>query len=331
MASNKSAFVDDKGKPLRIADSAMPKPGADDIVVRNHAVAINTIDPAQADGFLIKQYPTVLGHDLAGEVFDVGSNVKRFKKGDRVIGHARQFLTGQPEDGAFSLYSRVPAGNAAILPDRFEYKQGVVLPLAIDTAACGFYEEGYMQLELPSLDAKPNGRVVVVYGGSSSVGIAAIQLAVNAGYRVIATSSSKNSNLCREAGASEVFDYKAESIAGDIAKAVGDDQFVGLFNAIGIPESFDVVNPIMEKLNGGFLANTKPPGKLPSFIDAKFVLCIGDFGFPVWENFITKALESGKLKCLPEPKVVGKGLDSLQEAFEVRNGEVSAQKVVVEL
>ncbi|KAK3687033.1 hypothetical protein LTR37_019242 [Vermiconidia calcicola] len=316
MPSNRSAFVDDKGKPLRVADSAMPKPGADDIVVRNYAVAINTIDPAQADGFQIRQYPTVLGHDLAGEVFDVGSNVTRFKKGGRVIGHARQFR--------FLQVSQKTEPSACIRAFLLAMQPSYL-------TACGFYEEGYMQLDLPSLDAKPNGKVVVVYGGSSSVGIAAIQLAVNAGYRVIATSSSNNFDLCREAGASDVFDYKVETVAGDIAKAVCDDKFVGLYNAIGIPESFDVVTPIMEKLNGGFLANTKPLGKLPNFIDAKFVLGVGDFGFPVWDNFITKALESGKLKCLPEAKVVGKGLESLQEAFEVRNGDVSAQKVVVEL
>lgn len=62
-----------------------------------------------------------------------------------------------------------------------------------------------------------------------------------------------------------------------------------------------------------------------------FVLGIGDFSVTVWEDFVTKALESGNLKCLPEPKVVGSGLESLQMAFETRNGEVSGQKIVVEL
>ena len=92
MASNKSAFLDGVGKPLRIADAAIPKPGANDIVVKNHALAINTIDAAQADyGFKIEKYPAVVGMDLAGEVANVGSSVTRFKKGDRVIGHAWSF------------------------------------------------------------------------------------------------------------------------------------------------------------------------------------------------------------------------------------------------
>ncbi|KAK3614567.1 hypothetical protein LTR22_027737, partial [Elasticomyces elasticus] len=50
--------------------------------------------------------------------------------------------------------------------------------------------------------------------------------------------------------------------------AVGRDHFVGLYNAVGTPESFDVVTPMMAKLGGGFLANTKPPEKLPDFIKA---------------------------------------------------------------
>ncbi|OQO01106.1 hypothetical protein B0A48_13349 [Cryoendolithus antarcticus] len=329
--SNFSAFLDGENKPLRVAESHIPTPGPKDIIVRNHAVAINTVDPAQQAGFKVARYPTVLGHDLAGIVHEVGSSVIRFKKGDRILGHAWQFLTGQAGDGAFSLYTRIPAGNAAILPNNVYFKQGAVLPVAIDTAARGFYDTGFMGLDLPTTDAKPNGKVVVVYGGSTSVGAAAIQLAVNAGYRVIATSSPRNYDLCRAAGASDVFDYKSPSIVDDIAKSVGTDQFVGLWNTIGIPESFDVVTPIMQKLGGGFVANTKPPGPTPEGITVKFVLGLGEYSYPLWEHWITAALALGKLKALPEPKVVGKGLESLEHAFEVRNGDVSGCKIVVEL
>jgi NADPH:quinone reductase-like Zn-dependent oxidoreductase len=333
MPSNRSAMIDSANAPIRIAETEIPTPGADDIIVRNYAVAINTIDPAQQGGFQVKKWPIVPGHDLAGEVHAIGSNVTRFKPGDRVIGHSWQFFTNDPADGALSIYCRIPAGNAAILPENLTYTQGAVLPLAIDTAAAGFYQKDYMGLDFPSVDSKSNskGEVVVVYGGSSSVGCAAIQLAANAGYRVIATASAANLDLCRECGASDAFDYKSGTIAADIAAAVGGDRFKGLYNAIGVSESFDIVTPIMEKLGGGFLANTKPPGKLPESINAKFVLGVGDSGFPVWKDFITDALEQGKMKCLPKARVVGKGLESLEKAFEIRNGTVTAEKIVVEL
>jgi NADPH:quinone reductase-like Zn-dependent oxidoreductase len=333
MPSNRSAFIDSANSPIRIADTDIPQPGANDIVVRNYAVAVNTIDPAQQGGFQVKKWPIVPGHDLAGEVYAVGSNVTRFKPGDRVIGHSWQFFTNEPADGAFSLYCRIPAANAAILPENITFIQGVVLPLAIDTAAAGFYQKDYMGLDFPTVDSKPNskGEVVVVYGGSSSVGCAAIQLAANAGYRVIATASAANLDLCRECGASDAFDYKSATIAEDIAAAVGNNRFKGLYNAIGVPESFEIVTPIMKQLGGGFLANTKPPGELPKMINAKFVLGVGDSAFPVWKDFITDALAQGRMKCLPKARVVGKGLESLEKAFEIRNGNVTAEKIVVEL
>lgn len=171
----------------------------------------------------------------AGEVYAVGDKVEHLKPGDRVIGHSWQFLTGHVQDGAFSLYPRIPADNAARIPDSVDFKDAVVLPLAIDTASAGFYGDGSMGLDYPNVDTKPNSKVevVLVYGGSSSVGAAAIQLAANAGYRVFAVSSQKNFNLCRELGASEVFDRTSSSIADDIVTAIGTDKFMGCYNAIG--------------------------------------------------------------------------------------------------
>lgn len=56
MSSNRSAFLDGQDKPLRVGESTIPTPGANDIIVRNRAVAVNTIDPAQAGGFQVKKY-----------------------------------------------------------------------------------------------------------------------------------------------------------------------------------------------------------------------------------------------------------------------------------
>lgn len=333
MPSNKSAFIDGKGKPLHITESTIPEPGPEDIIVESRAFTINTIDPAQQDlGFQIASYPAVVGIDLAGEVYTVDSNVTRFKKGERIVGHAWSFLTGKPEDGAFQLYSRIPAKNAATLPEKIEYKNGVVLPLAIDTASCGLHQATHINLDWPTLDAEPKDKALVVYGGSSSVGLAATQLAANAGYQVVSTASPKNFDLCKRAGATAVIDYRDSNLADKIAEAVGKNEFVGLYNAIGVPETWEVVTPIVGRLGGGIVANTKPPPEgLPETVKARFCLGIGEFSFPLWEKWVGPALEAGKLKCLPEPMVVGKGLESLEEAFEVRRGDVHAQKIVVEV
>jgi len=83
---NQAAWLDGKGKQLRVAESEIPKAGADEVVIRNFAAAVNPVDwKIQDSGMFIKNWPTVLGCDVAGEIYEVGSNVKRFGKGDRVI------------------------------------------------------------------------------------------------------------------------------------------------------------------------------------------------------------------------------------------------------
>lgn len=83
--SNQAAFIDGKGKPTQIRDAPYPNPGADEITVKNHTLAINPVDwKIQDTGMYVQKYPVVVGCDVAGEVYEVGSNVNRFKKGDRV-------------------------------------------------------------------------------------------------------------------------------------------------------------------------------------------------------------------------------------------------------
>lgn len=84
--SNRAAYLDGKGQPFRVADAPMPKPKPDHVVVKNHAIAINPVDwKVQDYGVFIQQWPTILGCDVAGEVAEVGSEVKGFKVGDRVV------------------------------------------------------------------------------------------------------------------------------------------------------------------------------------------------------------------------------------------------------
>jgi len=86
-SSNSAAWItESKGKPLKVDSAPMPEPGPNDVVVKNHAVAINPVDwKIQDSGYFVTKYPNVLGTDVAGEIVQVGSEVKDFKKGDRVL------------------------------------------------------------------------------------------------------------------------------------------------------------------------------------------------------------------------------------------------------
>jgi NADPH:quinone reductase-like Zn-dependent oxidoreductase len=86
--SNKAAWLREASKPLEVGDAPMPTAGPEELVIRNRAIAINPVDcHMQSAGVFVQQWPAILGCDVAGEVYQVGSNVQgRFKTGDRVIG-----------------------------------------------------------------------------------------------------------------------------------------------------------------------------------------------------------------------------------------------------
>lgn len=87
--SNQAAWITEaKANPLKIDKADMPKPEANEVVIKNAAIAINPVDwKIQDYGMFVQNYPFVLGTDAAGEVVEVGSDVKDFKKGDRVLSY----------------------------------------------------------------------------------------------------------------------------------------------------------------------------------------------------------------------------------------------------
>jgi NADPH:quinone reductase-like Zn-dependent oxidoreductase len=85
--NNQAAWLVKASSPLEVGDAPLPEAGPGEIVVRNKAIAINPLDWHMQDaGVFIQQWPSIMGCDVAGEVFQVGPDVAEFKKGDRVIG-----------------------------------------------------------------------------------------------------------------------------------------------------------------------------------------------------------------------------------------------------
>lgn len=337
--SNQAAYLDGKDQKLRVDKAEMPKPAAGEVIIKNHAIAINPVDwKIQDSGLFIQNWPMVIGCDVAGEIVEVGSDVKDLKKGDRVLGHCTSLATQASKNGAFQLYSATPAAITAKIPDSTSYSQASVLPLAIDTAAAGLYgtrEQGFMGLEYPTLTPTDSGKTLVVYGASSSVGALAIQLAVASGVYVIAIASKHNHEFCRSLGASETLDYKDASIVDDIAKAVKASEprnFIGVYDTISNADSYKITVPVVEKCGPGNLAVTLPgPQQVGQGVKVGNVFGISEATHPVWHSYVPEALQQGKLKCVPEPLVIGKGLESLQKGCDKNKEGVSAKKVVIEL
>jgi len=338
---NQAVWLDGQGAKLRVDNAEMPTPGPDEVVVRNRAVAVNPADwkIQTYGGPWLSVWPFVLGEDIAGEVHEVGPNVTKYKKGDRVLAHVISLMSQKAQDGGFQLYTAAPAISTAIIPSNISYTEAVVLPLAVDTATIGLYgsrEKGFIGLPYPSLSPASLGKTILVWGGSSSVGALAIQLAVASGAKVVAVASSHNHELVKSLGASEAIDYNKPSVVEDVVKAiqsVGGD-FQGIYDAISTQDSYQYVLPIAEQLGGAHVVTTLPPPEIvPAGIKIATIFSPIDpsVSGPVWEHYITPALEKGQLKCLPEPLIVGSGLSSIQKGVDTSKAGVSAKKVVIEL
>lgn len=328
-----------KARPLMVKPAPMWKPGANEILVRNRAVAINPIDYSlQSFAWFPFEYPTILGHDLAGEVVEVGPSVTRFKAGDRVLGQAVGISTKNKAENAFQHFTILQEHMASSIPASITFEDAAVIPLGLSTAACGLFQDApFLQLDYPTFPARgPNGKTVLVWGGSSSVGSNGIQLASAAGYEVFATCSPKNFEYVRSLGASQVFDYNSPSITSDLISALKDKQLVGILDCIG-REANKISVEVMHKVVGkGVIATTKGGAEeksIPEGITIKriFGTTLKDnaVGKAVWVNFLPKALEARSFVPSPRAMVVGKGLESVQEAIDVLGRGVSARKLVV--
>lgn len=147
-----------------------------------------------------------------------------------------------------------------------------MLPLAISTAAAGLYLPGYLGLDLPSPNANPDTekkkkKTVLIWGGSSSVGATAIQLARASGLNVITTASMSNFAFVRDLGAVSVFDYRSESVVQDIVREIQGfgGEFVGIYDAISEEgKSLGPLAGILEGLGLGLgKAGARIAGVLP--------------------------------------------------------------------
>jgi NADPH:quinone reductase-like Zn-dependent oxidoreductase len=217
--SNRAAWLTGRSaRPLMVGAAPYTPPSAHQIVVKNGAVAVNTVEcTKQLEGNMMFpriKYPFVLGNDCAGEVVQVGDMVSRFKVGDRVLAHALSMdpAVNKSSEGAFQHYTVINDNMAATIPDWLSFEEACVIPLGFSTAATALFHEDYLNLNRPGvpLGTGPDWlpEVVLVWGASTSVGCNAIQLAAAAGYEVIATCAPNNFQYVTNLGASAVFDNR---------------------------------------------------------------------------------------------------------------------------
>ncbi|MDQ0205728.1 NADP-dependent oxidoreductase [Alkalicoccobacillus murimartini] len=176
-----------------------PQPGKDQVIVKLEATSINPIDWKLREGYLKGmfdwEFPIILGWDAAGVISEVGSDVTKWKVGDRVF--SRPDTTRK---GTYAEYTAVDEHLLARVPDSTSFEEAAAVPLAGLTAWQALFTHGELK----------EGESILIHAGAGGVGVFAIQLAKHFGAHVITTASEKNHELLYSLGADQVIDYKKE-------------------------------------------------------------------------------------------------------------------------
>ncbi|RHZ54029.1 zinc-binding alcohol dehydrogenase family protein [Aspergillus thermomutatus] len=197
-------------------EAAVPAITGDTLLVRTKAVSINPVDTKMVGPYITAG--AIAGCDFAGEVVSVGPDAssKGIQVGDRVYGAVMGMNPREPSIGAFATYVGVSATNVLRMSPTMSYAQAAAIGTSFMTSGLALF----YSLGLPGDSAQPSQRTrpipVLVSGGSTASGTAAIQLLRLAGFAPLATSSPGHFELVKSYGATAVFDYTSPSCASDI-------------------------------------------------------------------------------------------------------------------
>jgi putative PIG3 family NAD(P)H quinone oxidoreductase len=205
---------------LRIAAGRLPHPKADEVLIRVMAAGVNRPDVLQRQGL----YPPppgaslVIGLEVAGEVAAIGQKVTALKPGDRVCA-----LTN---GGGYAEYCAVPELQCLRWPEGYDAVRAAALPETYFTVWSNLFQMGRLA----------PGETVLVHGGTSGIGVTAIQLACEFGSRVYATAgTTEKCEACLNLGADAAINYKMEDFAERIGELTGSRGVNVVLDMVGAP------------------------------------------------------------------------------------------------
>ena len=226
----KAVFIKDHGglDKLTYGERPVPKIGPREVLVRVRACALNHLDIWVRQGLpgLTLSFPHILGCDVAGVVAKAGAEVKNVPVGKRVMaapgvacGRCESCLMGQDQlcpkydilgqarDGGYAEYVAVPADNLIDIPEHLDFVEAAAIPLVFMTAWQG----------LVNLAKMKAGENVLILGGGSGLGSAAIQIAKLWGARVFTTvGADAKAKKAKALGADVVINHTTKDFAAEI-------------------------------------------------------------------------------------------------------------------
>lgn len=186
---------------LSLTEEPYPHAAENDVVVRVRAAGFTPgelewpgtwTDRAGHD-----RTPSIPGHDVSGEVAELGYGTTGLSVGQRVFG-----LTDWARNGTLAEYVAVEARNLAPLPAGVEHTVAAAVPISGLTAWQGLFDHGHLA----------SGQTVLIHGAAGGVGSLAVQLACEAGAYVIATGRAADRDTARDLGAHAFLDLQADRL-----------------------------------------------------------------------------------------------------------------------
>jgi D-arabinose 1-dehydrogenase-like Zn-dependent alcohol dehydrogenase len=259
----KAMVLEQFGAPLKLKDVSVPKVGPSEALIRVRVCGAGlTVVIMVATPGRITSYPRIPGHEIAGEIVEVGSEVKTFKVGQRVTnhyyltcGHCRYCRAGRETlcenfrgnvgsscDGGYAQYVALPERNLVAIPDGVTDLEASVASDAIATPYHACHAEAQIS----------PGDDVLIIGAGGGVGIHMVQMARLCGGRVIAAEVGEEKlALARELGADELVDARR----GEIVK-----QVKALTQGRGVHAAIDMVGS--SETLAACLASLAPAGRM---------------------------------------------------------------------
>jgi NADPH:quinone reductase len=214
---------------LVLVERPVPQPAPDEVLIEVAAAGLNRADILQRRGLYPAPpgAPSHPGLEVAGTIAGIGAGVTEFKVGDAVCA----LLQG----GGYAEYCCVDAGQVLPIPGSLDMIEAASLPEAMFTVWSNVFGFGRLQ----------PGESLLVHGGSSGIGVAAIQLAAALGHTVFATAGSADKcRFCESLGARRAIDYKSEDFVAAITRETGGRGVDVVFDMVGgsyVPRNLQVL------------------------------------------------------------------------------------------
>ncbi|XP_073526261.1 uncharacterized protein [Phyllobates terribilis] len=308
---------------LKHVEVPVPEAKAGELLVKLEATSLNPVDWKIQKGmlrpFLPRKFPTIPGTDVAGEVVQVGSEVSKFKAGDKVVS-ILSHLTG----GGLAEYAVAKESLTVTRPTEVSAAEAASLPVAAMTAHQALTQ--VCSLKLNGTDTTKN---ILITAGSGGVGHYAVQLAKLGNAHVTATCGARNMDFVKSLGADEVIDYRTPEGAA-LKSPSGKKYDYVIHGTLGVPWS--TFEPELS-VNGKVIDLTPGPSAMWTFAVKKITFSkkqlVPLLLIPKAENleYLVNLVKEKKLKTVVDSRFpLSKGEDAWEK---IMSGHATG-KIIVE-